>query len=288
MGILFLFVLVAAVAAAYYFRKNGMVVSATSYIMNTVGMNVTDGTGGTEATEGSEATDVEGTTAAVTGSDAEGTEGAEGTDGTDATGGEAEVSGVSGPEPAPEYILRKSKTPSNDWGVGNAIYLDRHDVTCGQNSVLNTFHLRRAQSGNAPPGTDAHDQIYYDYTCLDGFRNTTSNQKETGANDWGGGNTIYLDRHEVNCDKKFLNRFKLKRPSENTIGYDYTCNSAEVDESTCRNVKIDPQEDGGGNSIYLDRQNVACGAGEAMTRFRLTRPSGNTIAYDYTCCKPKA
>ena len=32
---------------------------------------------------------------------------------------------------------------------------------------------------------------------------------------------------------------------------------------------IDPQEDGGGNVIFLDRQNVSCKDGEALTKFRL-------------------
>lgn len=49
-------------------------------------------------------------------------------------------------------------------------------------------------------------------------------QKTTVANDWGSGNSIYLDRHNVQCDtNQILSGFQLFRPKPNQIAYKYTC-----------------------------------------------------------------
>ena len=186
------------------------------------------------------------------------------------------------PEPEPvEIKVEKKKTPPNDDGGGNLIYLDRHSVDCGDKSIMNQFHMNREKDANG-----SYNKIQYNYTCHTG-REGKLTQKNSGDNEDGGGNIIYLDRHSVNCEDQFINQFRLTRPSGNTIRYDYKCSDTPVDEETCRTDKIAPQEDGGGNLIYLDRQNVNCKDDEALTKFRLTRPSNNTIAYEYTCCKPK-
>jgi len=43
------------------------------------------------------------------------------------------------------------------------------------------------------------------------------------------------------------------------------------------------QDWGGGNIYYLDRQNVECPANSAIDGFHLIRPSGNTLAYQFSC-----
>ena len=184
-------------------------------------------------------------------------------------------------EPAPIISIDKKKTTASHDGAGNTVYLDRHSLDCGQKSIMNQFHMNR-EKGN----TGQYDQVQYNYTCITG-REGNMTTKNTGANEDGGGNNIYLDRHTVNCEDKFVNQFKLTRPSDNTIQYDYKCIDTPVDMDTCRTDRISPQEDGGGNIIYLDRQNVKCNDDEGLTKFRLTRPTNNTIAYEYTCCKPK-
>lgn len=68
------------------------------------------------------------------------------------------------------------------------IYLDRHNVNCG-NKGLNQLQLVR------PTG----EQIEWKYTCADGGKLGGNVDKSTPGNDWGGGNTIYLDRHDANC-----------------------------------------------------------------------------------------
>lgn len=63
--------------------------------------------------------------------------------------------------------------------------------------------------------------------------------------------------------------------------------------TTCRTLHTPFDEEGGGNAVYLDRQNVECGPNETMRRFRLVResgPSGPTgkYRYDYECCQSRA
>ena len=174
--------------------------------------------------------------------------------------------------PVPTYKLRDAKTPSNDWGGGNMIFLDRHTLDCGDDG-LNQFKLGRP-SGN---------RIQYSYKCLEGINSSANIKKDTGANDWGGGNTIFLDRHNVNCGKNPITKFRLVRPAGNKIRYDYTCNSKKVG-GACRDVNTGWNQESDKN-IYLDRHNVKCNPNEVITQFKLNRDGKGKFRYDYKCCK---
>jgi hypothetical protein len=50
---------------------------------------------------------------------------------------------------------RTASTPWNDEGRGNAVYLDRHNVSCNGNELLQRFQLLRNGRG----------LYHYDYTC---------------------------------------------------------------------------------------------------------------------------
>ena len=109
-------------------------------------------------------------------------------------------------------------------------------------------------------------------------------QKSTPVNDYGGGATIFLDRHTPDCGNQPFNSLKLNRPSDTTMKFDYTC-STGGNLSNPVQQSIPPQEDGGASTIYLDRQNIQCPADSALTKLHLTRPSGSTISFDYSCAK---
>lgn len=48
--------------------------------------------------------------------------------------------------------------------------------------------------------------------------------RTTIANDWGGGNSIFLDRHNVQCKpNEVLSGFQLSRPKGDQIAYKYKC-----------------------------------------------------------------
>ena len=176
------------------------------------------------------------------------------------------------PTPAPTYTLLDAQTPANDWGGGNMIFLDRHTLDCGDDG-LNQFRLGRP--------TDT--QIQYKYKCLDGINSLANINKDTGSNDWGGGNTIFLDRHNVNCDKNPIAKFRLVRPAGDKIRYDYTCNSKQV-SGACRDVNTGWNQESNMN-IYLDRHDVKCDTGEVITQFKLNRDGQGKFRYDYKCCK---
>ena len=166
-------------------------------------------------------------------------------------------------------------TPDNDWGGGNSIYLDRHRLNCGRGGIQR-FQLKR------PSGS----KIDYKYTCVDGVNASQSGYKYTGSNDWGSGNMIYLDRHKVDCGKKPISDFQLKRPAGNKIQYKYRCSNRNA-AGDCRNTAT-AWNTPSNSTIYLDRHDVKCKANEALTKFKLVhngKPGGaKKIRYDYTCC----
>jgi len=181
--------------------------------------------------------------------------------------------------PSVDYVQFNSGTQTgtgaNDWGGGNSIYLDRHNINCG-NKPLNQLQFVR------PAG----DKIEWKYTCADGGKLGSNVSKSTPGSDWGGGNTIYLDRHDANCgDNNVMTQLQLVRPTGDQIQWKYTCApNTQSKALSCRDLKTPANEDGGGNTIYFDRHNIKCNANEAISRIHLTRPSGNQIQWEYTCC----
>lgn len=106
-------------------------------------------------------------------------------------------------------------TGFNDEGGGNTIFLDRHNVDCGDNSGLSQFNLTR----------DGQGRFRYNFKCLKSKTPFGScRDVNTGENDVGGGNSVFLDRHDVSCnDDEVIKQFNLVRPKENTIQYNYKC-----------------------------------------------------------------
>jgi len=109
-------------------------------------------------------------------------------------------------------------------------------------------------------------------------------QSSTTCASDGGGNAIYLDRHNVQCPAgSVMSEFRLQRCSGlTTYRYDYSF--AVVNVHITKQYSTACSSDGGGNAIYLDRHNVQCPAGSAISSFRLQRCSGlTTYRYDYSC-----
>ena len=166
-------------------------------------------------------------------------------------------------------------TRANDWGGGNSIYLDRHNVDCA-NKALKGFHLRRPR-GN---------QLQYKYQC-GGATTDASIRKNSGTNHWGGGHTLYLDRHRVDCGPNPLHQFKLVRPNHHSIRYNYKCGNRRH-AGRCRAANTGFNQ-GHNQSIYLDRHKVRCRNDEVLKSFKLNRQPGTgwpgKMRYDYECCK---
>lgn len=125
--------------------------------------------------------------------------------------------------------------------------------------------------------------------------------KSTNANDWGNSATIFLDRHEVNCDIGAVTSFRLTRPKPDQISYNYKCIYPQNCKADCETAikKLDTQKcivkstpvndignEYGKSTNYLDRHYVKCDTGFVLTKFKFGRMPPK-IKYDYTCCPAK-
>jgi hypothetical protein len=115
--------------------------------------------------------------------------------------------------------------------------------------------------------------------------------RQTPANDFGGGQIIYLDRHSVYCNAgEILQGYQLIRPTFTTISYVFRC-LAHPAVGLADIVKYTPLNDLGAiwedSNIFLDRHNIACPEGYALQGFRLARGGANLrqIQYIYTCAR---
>jgi hypothetical protein len=173
---------------------------------------------------------------------------------------------------------RDESTPANDFAGGSMIHLDRHTVDCGDDG-LTGFSL----------DMEGTDKMLYNYKCRDGIDGTLEAEKDTGSNDWGSNNVIYLDRHTLDCGKKPIAKFKLERPASNKIMYKYTCNATEA-TGACRDVDVVSTVTGKRHKTdTLMEADPQCESDEVLTKFKHYRANPDTsnevAAYSYKCCK---
>ena len=189
--------------------------------------------------------------------------------------------------------LYKKATDFNDDGGGNFIYFDRHQISCvddktkTMNGGLNRIHLNRNPDGN---------KIQFEYNCSDissvfqfndkDLKTNLSFLRGTDPNDSGGGNTIYLDRHDISCkDNEILTGLQLLKNDEGKIGYLYACVPSNKPLQS-RELSTGMNDYGGGNSIYLDRHDIKCNDDEVLNELKLRRSDdGSQLEYKYKCVK---
>lgn len=164
-------------------------------------------------------------------------------------------------------------TPHNHWGGGNTVFLDRHSVDC-ETEGLQGFRLVRPR----------WNRLAYYYQCSKNADYKHRFGKATGWNAEGGGRSVYLDRHDVNCGAHALTHFHLRRRGNGQYRYNYTCSRGRH-SGKCRGTATRWNSEGDHKNIYLDRHHARCGNHEVMTRFKLNRRGNGTFRYDYTCCK---
>ncbi|GBF89550.1 hypothetical protein Rsub_02268 [Raphidocelis subcapitata] len=116
--------------------------------------------------------------------------------------------------PANARGYRWVRTASQDWGWGSVVFLDRHDLNCGPNAVMNEWRLVR------PAG----DKLAFDYRCVDVPRVWNCGWVTTPWGADGGGHTNFLDRHLVQCPttSKSINRWRMQA-SNNQIRFIALC-----------------------------------------------------------------
>lgn len=172
------------------------------------------------------------------------------------------------------FVSSNHTTNWNDEDGGNMIYLDRHDVNCPKGAALSRVHLAR----------DGRGKYRYEYSCTSGQNFGNPVPSRTDANDWGGGNTIFLDRHNSECKPgQAMSRYHLSRPAGNKVQYEYNCTSVP-DLVKCSDRNTPWNDEGRGNAIYLDRHDISCPADNLISKMHLVRDGRGKYRYDYRCC----
>lgn len=125
----------------------------------------------------------------------------------------------------------------------------------------------------------------FKYRCCTTQLQCKKKQYKTPFDSDGNGNTVYLDRQNVDCKEQYLNSFQLQRDGRGKkVQYKYTC-CEMPEEKTCISKATTMNNDGGGNAIYLDRHIVQCGDDQSLSQFKLVRGGNNKkYQYQYTCC----
>lgn len=176
------------------------------------------------------------------------------------------------------YRCHTKYTRFNDDG-GKKIrnhYLDRHNVICSGDQVLTSMVLRRDHT---------RTKYRYQYTCCTSPLPCNHQTRSTPFSHDGGGNAVYLDRHNVECfNKNFIRSFRLNRNRRGKkIRYRYgCCNVPNIHKATY--IDSTPwNSDGGGKTIFLDRHHVKCNRGYGLSKFRLKRSKDHTYRYEFSC-----
>ncbi len=176
--------------------------------------------------------------------------------------------------------IMQSTLPKNLDGTFNkysTFTLDGLNVDCG-NNVLNSMQL----------GTDNNNRYLYNYKCASGGNLQEKQLKTTPLNDIGGGQFIYLDRHNINCDNNsLLSNLEYINNNDNRMYYKYSCKPS-TDKLLCRSVSTPESSLNNLNYYGLDdlkNQNIQCNADEALSRVNfITNWNNGTYRYDYNCC----
>lgn len=162
----------------------------------------------------------------------------------------------------------------------NTFYLDRHNINCESNPI-NNFKIELS---------DDKTKLRYNYGCAEGGDLGDKNSKDSSFNDAGNGTIVYLDRHNIDCGSNaLLNNFQLTRKEGDTNSYRYNYNCLNSNQPlTCRKVQSAQilGVHGGNTDVFkLSNANIKCNEDEALSRFKLFRPDGNSVQYEYNCCK---
>ena len=181
------------------------------------------------------------------------------------------------PDPMP-FTCRELKTKMNDDGGGNSVYLDRHDVRCSEGEAISSFRMNRGPSQN---------KYQIIYRCCKTPVACTPRPKENKFTDDGSGSMVFMDRQNIQCGKNYLTQFKMSRkPGGGQYKFTYTCCDipGEADVKT-QNTNFN--DDGGGNTVFLDRHRVECPEPYSLSRWALKRnaPTFGKIRFEYTCIK---
>ena len=181
-------------------------------------------------------------------------------------------------------------------------------IDCKNNNnkdgVLSRMQLRPVMEKGVQKFDGNNRQMFaYEYECLPtNHENIDDNayyvSLATPANEYGEGQTIYLDRHAIDCKSKnaAISSINLTKNAAGQISYNYTCLGSKA-RMDCSDHITDGVDDGLNYSgrwcdpAYLQQLGVGCSNGKALSYLHLRRELANNALtnkyiYAYKCCKP--
>ena len=201
------------------------------------------------------------------------------------------------PAPAPAGATLENKQTSRNEKGGLPIFLDRHDVDCG-NKAINQAKLN----------SDSNS-MWYTYTCVDKLLNPSPTKSQQNSV-YDGRNNIFRNAgnykydegmelkvtpegmHSMTCKKDdgtydYLTQFQYKDTGANqSAGYKYTCKRPNNPApQQCNDYTTAEDDRGNFEYIYLDRHDIKCPDDRALAAIELMlTPDNNKTYYKYTCC----
>ena len=165
---------------------------------------------------------------------------------------------------------------------GKIYHLDKHNIQCPSNKVLNSFKLTEGD-GN---------KVRFDYNCVTGIglnsrdRSNPDNSpaKYTKFTDARGGKLAALQDQSVTCGADgFLSNLMLQRDSSGKkIRYKYRCTNVNKDNPTEKGTGFQS----GDKITSLTKHNVQCSLGKGLVGFGMKTNNKGEYQYDYKCEQP--
>ena len=180
---------------------------------------------------------------------------------------------------------------------GHPIYLDRQNMDCGDTGINKFKYERKLSRPNDPNSFTG--QAKYTFKCHKGFKSTRGGDQYTPPGYHGDGSVIYLDKHNINCGDKALERLFVRRDlgepgaDGSPAGYDqlkylFNCGSRPLKD--CEEKVTAWVDDSEPYQEVLANLDVSCPEDKVLTRLQMTREktlaegfTGN-VRYEYKCC----
>ena len=135
------------------------------------------------------------------------------------------------------------------------------------------------------------DQIRYRYQCINLKQSICTASVKYGAyDDHGNGNSHYIDRFPVDCQSDgYVYGFQFENPNNGNARYKVECctvQSSWTSAATCYSNSTTPSAYASDDINLLDRQEIWCNGGYALSYFRYRNANSLTqLKIDYRCCK---
>lgn len=111
--------------------------------------------------------------------------------------------------------------------------------------------------------------------------------KQTNPSSSGGGDMVYLDRHQLSCGARGISQFQLKRQGADEIYYGYECSQTASNELSGTYQSTTFSSDGGGDTRYLDRHALNCNNRPIHDIELLRNNEHDEVRYRYLCGSQK-